>query len=36
VAPEKTEDIASKIKELEERIVRSFERLSGQDVKVDD
>lgn len=36
VAPEKSEDIALKIKELEERIVRSFEQLSGQDVKVDE
>lgn len=36
VAPEKTEDIALKIKVLEESIVRSFEQLSGQDVKVDD
>ena len=36
VAPEKTEDIALKIKLLEESIVRSFEQLSGQDVKVDE
>lgn len=36
VAPERTEDIALKIKELEESIVRSFEQLSGQDVKVDE
>lgn len=36
VAPEKTEDIALKIKVLEESIVRSFEQLSGQDVKVDE
>ncbi|OUL08994.1 restriction endonuclease subunit M [Sedimentibacter sp. SX930] len=36
VAPERTEDIALKIKVLEESIVRSFEQLSGQDVKVDD
>ena len=36
VAPERTEDIALKIKVLEESIVRSFEQLSGQDVKVDE
>ena len=36
VAPESTEDLALKIKALEESIVRSFEQLSGQDVKVDD
>ena len=36
VAPERTEDIALKIKALEENIVRSFEQLSGQDVKVDE
>ena len=36
VAPERTEDIALKIKALEESIVRSFEQLSGQDVKVDE
>ena len=36
VAPEKTEQIALKIKVLEESIVRSFEQLSGQDVKVDE
>ena len=31
VAPESTEDLALKIKALEESIVRSFEQLSGQD-----
>ena len=36
VAPERTEEIALKIKRLEENIVRSFEQLSGQDVKVDE
>ena len=36
VAPESTEDLALKIKALEESIVRSFEQLSGQDVKVDE
>ena len=36
VAPEKTETIALKIKALEESIVKSFEQLSGQDVKVDE
>ena len=36
VALEKVEDIALKIKELEEHIVRSFEQLSGQDVNVDE
>lgn len=35
-APEKSEDIAQRIKRIEERIVKSFEQLSGQDVKVDD
>ncbi|WP_192982465.1 type I restriction-modification system subunit M [Marinilactibacillus psychrotolerans] len=35
VAPERTEDIALKIKELEETIVKSFESLSGQEVEVD-
>lgn len=35
VAPEKTEDIALKIKELEEEIVKSFESLSGQEVEID-
>lgn len=35
VAPEKTEDIALKIKELEEAIVKSFESLSGQEVEID-
>lgn len=34
--PEKTEVIALRIKELEERIVKSFEALSGQEVKIDD
>lgn len=34
VAPEKTEDIALKIKELEETIVKSFESLSGQEVEI--
>lgn len=33
---EKTEDIALRIKKLEESIVKSFEALSGQEVKVDD
>jgi type I restriction enzyme M protein len=33
-APEKSEDIAKRIKTIEERIVKSFELLSGQDVKV--
>ena len=36
VAPESTEDLALKIKALAESIVRSFEQLSGQDVKVDE
>lgn len=36
VAPESTEIIALKIKALEESIVKSFEQLSGQDVKVDE
>ena len=36
IVPERTDDIVLKIKELEESIVRSFERLSGQDVKVDE
>lgn len=36
VSPEKTEDIALKIKVLEESIVRGFEQLSGQDVKIDE
>ncbi|WP_413564751.1 type I restriction-modification system subunit M [Bacillus sp. 3P20] len=35
-APENSEDIAERIKTIEERIVKSFEQLSGQDVKVDD
>lgn len=35
-APEKSEDIAKRIKVIEERIVNSFERLSGQDVKIDE
>lgn len=35
-APEKSEDIAERIKKIEERIVKSFEQLSGQDVKIDD
>ncbi|MEH7210033.1 class I SAM-dependent DNA methyltransferase, partial [Priestia megaterium] len=35
-APEKTEDITTRIRVIEERIVKSFEQLSGQDVKVDD
>ena len=34
--PEKTEDIALRIKELEEKIVKSFEALSGQEVEIDD
>ncbi|EOQ01911.1 SAM-dependent DNA methyltransferase [Bacillus wiedmannii] len=33
-APEKSEDIAKRIKVIEERIVKSFEHLSGQDVKI--
>ena len=36
IIPERTESIALKIKALEESIVRSFEKLSGQDVKVDE
>lgn len=35
-APEKSEEIAVRIKAIEERIIKSFEQLSGQDVKVDD
>ncbi len=35
-APERTESIAERIKELEEKIVKSFELLSGKDVKVDE
>ncbi|WP_341959894.1 type I restriction-modification system subunit M [Planococcus maritimus] len=34
--PEKTEDIALRIKSLEENIVKSFEALSGQGVEIDD
>lgn len=34
--PEKTEEIALRIKELEENIVKSFELLSGQEVEVND
>lgn len=35
VEQEKTEDIAFRIKELEEKIVKSFESLSGQEVELD-
>ncbi|UUX33272.1 type I restriction-modification system subunit M [Fundicoccus culcitae] len=35
-APEKTEDIAKRISEIESRIVKSFEALSGEEVEVDD
>ena len=35
-APEKTNEIALRIKELEENIVKSFEALSGQEVEVND
>ncbi|HIW31605.1 MAG TPA: type I restriction-modification system subunit M [Candidatus Paenibacillus intestinavium] len=35
-APEKTEDIAKRISEIEARIVKSFESLSGEEVVVDD
>ena len=35
-APEKSEDIAKRISEIEARIVKSFEALSGQEVDVDD
>lgn len=31
--PEKSEDIARRIKEIEERIIKNFEALSGQDVE---
>lgn len=34
-APEKTEDIAKRISEIEARIVKSFEALSGEEVDVD-
>ncbi|MGF9893432.1 class I SAM-dependent DNA methyltransferase [Priestia megaterium] len=34
--PEKSEEIASKIRILEESIVKAFEKLSGQDVKVNE
>ncbi|MDE0582009.1 type I restriction-modification system subunit M [Planococcus sp. A6] len=36
VEPERTEEIALRIKELEENIVKSFEALSGQEVEIDD
>ncbi|QQU17150.1 SAM-dependent DNA methyltransferase [Enterococcus casseliflavus] len=36
VAPEKSEDIAKRISEIEARIVKSFEALSGEEVNVDD
>lgn len=36
VAPEKSEDIAKRISEIEARIVKSFEALSGEEVDVDD
>lgn len=32
-APESSDVIASRIKEIEERIVKNFEALSGQDVE---
>lgn len=35
-APEKSEDIAKRISEIEARIVKSFEALSGEEVDVDD
>lgn len=35
-APEKSEDIAKRISEIEARIVKSFEALSGEEVVVDD
>ena len=35
VAPEKSEDIAKRISEIEARIVKSFEALSGEEVDVD-
>ncbi|MGO4993737.1 type I restriction-modification system subunit M [Jeotgalibaca porci] len=35
-APEKSEDIAKRISEIEARIVKSFEDLSGEEVDVDD
>jgi len=35
-APEKSEDIAKRISEIEARIVKSFEALSGEEVNVDD
>ncbi|MCU1807610.1 type I restriction-modification system subunit M [Cytobacillus firmus] len=34
--PERSEEIAKRIKLIEEKIVRSFEALSGQEVEVDD
>lgn len=34
--PEKSEDIAKRISEIEARIVKSFEALSGEEVNVDD
>jgi len=34
--PEKSEDIAKRISEIEARIVKSFEALSGEEVEVDD
>lgn len=34
-APEKTEDIAKRISEIEARIVKSFEALSGEEVDID-
>ena len=35
-APEKSEDIAKRISEIEARIVKSFEALSGEEVNIDD
>ncbi|WP_242327476.1 type I restriction-modification system subunit M [Lactococcus lactis] len=35
-APEKSDDIALRIKDIEARIIQNFEALSGQDVEVDE
>ncbi|HFI0737900.1 TPA: hypothetical protein ACGO06_000068 [Streptococcus suis] len=32
-APEKSDDISAQIKDIEERIIKNFEALSGQDVE---
>jgi len=34
-APEKSDDIALRIKDIEARIIKNFEALSGQDMEVD-